>query len=112
MGDKTEMFSPGMEGIREEGVVREGVPCRKKPVQMHERTRDSWNDQLQLSPDFSSNTYFYMYFSKECNAQYTDLKDKGKTRKFGIFFNSHLPFGCDNSRHNVGIFWFVKLSFY
>lgn len=58
------------------------------------------------------NTYLYMYFSKECNAQYTDLKDKGKTRKFGISFNNHLPFGCDKLRCNVGIFWFLKLPLY
>ena len=52
MGDKTEMFSPAVEGVRDERVAREKVPCRTKPVQMHERTRESWNDQLQLSPDF------------------------------------------------------------
>ena len=71
--------------------ARERVPCRKKPVQMHESTRESWNDQLLLSPDFFKNIYLYIYFSKE----YTDLRDKGKTRKCGISFNNHLPFGCD-----------------
>lgn len=64
-GDKREMFSPGAEGVGEERVARERVPCRKKPVQTHESTRESWNDQLLLSPDFFKNIYLYIYFSKE-----------------------------------------------
>lgn len=64
MGNKTEMFSPAVEGVRDERVVRERVPCRKKPVQMHESTRESWNDQLQLSPDFFKYLFVYVFFKR------------------------------------------------